>query len=293
MDCPNTLTLRTNKRTTVFSMEENGQIWFRPNWRPNIDQVVINLEADEAISGGVEYESPPSIILSWLDSPFDLDRLPGRSIHIPQSYDEEQQDHVTNFYCGEHLDFDDVHIHFTQRDGERFRIRATGKVSEMKAEVEIDTMIRFVDRNKPLTEGPRTVNGVGTFLQTEYGWECEGRYGSHPIRIRLFTDDDSFDRLAIYARSLISQEQVPLSLMHEDIASGLPLLKWKFDNFGIEPNFDIGKFYPEAVSISTSDDKPDGIDLNVFLTHPDSGTDKWILRYADGECNKLEWIPDR
>lgn len=274
-------------------MEENGDIWFRPNWRPNVDRVVINLEANKAISGGVDYQPPPSIILAWLDSPFDLDRLPGRSVYIPQSYDEEQQDHATNFSYGEHLDLDDVHIHFTERDDQRFRIRVTGKVTQLEAEVEIDTMIRFVDRNKPLTESPRTVSGVGTFHQTKYGWECEGRYGSAPIEIRLFADDDSFDRLATYARSLISQEQISLSAMREDIASELPLLKWKFDDFGVEPNFDIGKFCPEAFSISTSDDETESIDLNVFLTHPDSGTDDWILRYPDGKCYELEWIPDR
>ena len=163
----------------------------------------------------------------------------------------------------------------------------------MEAKIEIDAMIRFVDRNKPLTEEPRTVNGVGTFLQTDYGWECGGRYGSNPIEIRLFTNDDTFDRLASYARSFISQEQVPLSLMREDIESRLSRLKWKFDSFGVEPNFDIDKFSPAACSISTSDDKTDGVELNVFLTHPDSGTDNWILRYADGKCSELNWIPDR
>lgn len=41
MDCPNTLTIRTSTRTTVFSMEDDGEIWFRQNWRPSVDKVVI------------------------------------------------------------------------------------------------------------------------------------------------------------------------------------------------------------------------------------------------------------
>src|SRR5687767_10958483 len=104
LDCPNTLTMRTKTQTTVFSMEVAGDIWFRKNWKPNVDQVVINLQANAAISGGGQDHPAPSIILSWLDSPFEFDGLLGRSIHIPQSYDEEQEDHATDFCYGEHLD---------------------------------------------------------------------------------------------------------------------------------------------------------------------------------------------
>jgi hypothetical protein len=82
-------------------MEEAGNLWFRQDWRPGIDKVVINLEADELISGGNEYLHSPSIILSWLDSPFHLDGFLNRSIHVPTSYSEGQEDHATDFYYGE------------------------------------------------------------------------------------------------------------------------------------------------------------------------------------------------
>ncbi len=127
MECPNTVTIRSGAGVTVFTMEEAGDLWIRPDWKPGTDKVVINLEGDERVSGGSEYLHAPSIILSWLDSPFGLDGLLNRSIHIPLSYSEEQEDHATNFYYGEHLEFDDVHIDFVERKGERFRIRVSGQ----------------------------------------------------------------------------------------------------------------------------------------------------------------------
>ncbi len=281
-------------------MKDEGEIWFRQNWKPKIDQVVVNLEADGVISGGVEYQPIPSIILSWLDSPFDLDGLLGRSIHIPQSYDEVQQDHVTDFYYDEHLDLDDVHIDFVERDGKRLRVKVIGKAIDPEAtgpdlmDIEIDTVIRFVDRNTPpVFQPPRIVEEVGTFNQTEYFWKCEREFEGCPIVIRLSSSDDSFDKLASYARSLITQKQISLSVIRQDIRVRLSELKWKFDAFHVTPDFDVDDFCPDTFTICTSDDKMDSIHLYVFLTHPASGTDNWILRYADGECYSLEWIPDR
>jgi len=161
-------------------------------------------------------------------------------------------------------------------------------------DVNIDAIIRFVDRNTPpVFEPPRCVDGVGTFNQTEHYWRCDAQYNGRPVEIRLFTEDSSFDRLVSYARSIIAQEQISLSVMRDDIESGLPRLKWKFDKFNVNPDFDIDEFHPRAFSISASDDNADRIRLNVFLTHPSSGTDKWILRYVDRELTSFEWIPDR
>jgi len=145
----------------------------------------------------------------------------------------------------------------------------------------------------PVLEPPRNVDGVGTFNQTEHFWRCEREYDGRSIEIRLFTDVNSFDRLASYARSLIAQEQISLSVMRQDIESRLSGLKWKFDDFNVHPRFNIDEFYPETFTISMSDDKTDRIHLYVFLAHPASGTDNWILRYVDGKCYELEWIPDR
>jgi hypothetical protein len=81
--------------------------------------------------------------------------------------------------------------------------------------------------------------------------------------------------------------------MRAAVESELPLLKWKFDDFGVEPHFVIDKFYPRIFTISQDDDNADSVSLNIVLAHPDSGTDQWILRYVDRECTKLEWIPNR
>jgi hypothetical protein len=300
LECANTLTIRSGAGVTVFAMEEVGKLWFRQDWKPGIDKVVINLEADELISGGNEYLPTPSIILSWLDSPFHLDGFLNRSIHIPQSYSEEQEDHATDFCYGEHLDFDDVRIDFVERRGERFRIKVTGESIDIessghaKMAVEIDTVIRFVDRNSPpVLAPPRRVDGFGEFTQTEWCWECTAEYEGRPVQIRLFAESNSFDRFAGYARSLLRQELVPLETMRRDIESGLPGLKWKFDDFNVDAEFNIKEFLPGGFTVAEADDKSDDVHLYVFLTHPASGTDQWILRYANWECYSLEWIPDR
>ena len=203
LECPNTVTIRSGAGVTVFTMEDAGELWFRQDWKPGTDKVVINLEGDKRVSGGSEYLHEPSIILSWLDSPFDLDGLLNRSIHIPLSYSEEQEDHATNFYYGEHLDFDDVRIHFVERHGERFRIRVTGETIDIESTdlgdmtVEIDTFVDFVDRNsQPVIEPPRTVDDIGEFADKEWCWECTAQYAGRPIQIRLSTDGDRFDEFA-------------------------------------------------------------------------------------------------
>ncbi|WP_425613841.1 hypothetical protein NA78x_003685 [Anatilimnocola sp. NA78] len=300
MECPNTLTIRSGADVTVFAMQDAGELWFRQGWKPGIDKVVINLEAGERTSGGSEYSYPPSVILSWLDSPFQLDCLVGRSVHIPLSYSEEQEDHATNFYYGEHLDFDDVRIDFVERIDDSFRIRVTGKTIDIESDapndmaVEIDAFIQFVDRNSPpVLESPRIVDGVGEFSQIEWCWECAAEYMGRSINIRISKNDDRFDNFANNARALLQQEGVSLETMRNDINARLPRLKWKFDAFNVETEFRIDGFVPDTFTITEADKKSEDVHLYVFLTHPDSGTDNWILRFCNSECYGLEWIPDR
>jgi hypothetical protein len=223
-------------------MQDAGELWFRKDWKPGTDKVVINLEGDERVSGGSEYRYAPSIILSWLDTPFDLDGLLNRSIHIPLSYSEEQKDHATNFYYGVHLDFDDVRLSFIERNGERFRIRVTGKTLDIESpdpgdmSIEIDAFVDFVDRNSPpVVQPPRTVEGIGEFVDKEWRWECNAEYAGRPIQIRISTDGERFDEFANFARAVMRQETVSLETMRNDIKSRLPGLKWKFDDFKVTP----------------------------------------------------------
>ncbi len=300
MECPNTVTIRSGAGVTVFSMDDAGDLWFREDWNPGIDMVVIDLEGGERVSGGNEYLHAPSITLSWLDSPFNLDRLLNRTVHIPLSYSEEHEDHATNFYYGEHLDFDNVYIKFVERDGDRFRVRVTGKTIDIESDVqgdmtvEIDTYVSFVDRNSPpVYQPPRTVDGIGDFVNDEWRWECTTKYADHQVEVRLSSQGDRFDKFARYAQKVVRQELVSLETLRENIKSELPNLKWKFDNFNVVPNFDASEFVPETLTITEADKKSDAIHLYVFLTHPKSGTDNWILRYSNSELYSLEWIPDR
>lgn len=112
------------------------------------DKVVINIDAKlPALKGEIEFDCSPVIILSWLEAKFQFDDLLHRTIEIPHSYDEFVGDHVTNFYYFEHLDFENVRIHFLEREGERYRIQVTGTVPEIEScSIEIDTIVHRTDR---------------------------------------------------------------------------------------------------------------------------------------------------
>ncbi|MCA9171341.1 MAG: hypothetical protein KDB23_26910 [Planctomycetales bacterium] len=131
---------------------EGGEIWCRRDWASDGDKVVVNLEADQVISGGRVHEGTPSITLAWIDSPFAFDRLVGRTVSIPKSYDERVGDHMTTFYHDEHQDFNDVTIKFVESDGEQLRLIVTGKTEDLYAEgmqtvdIEIDTVVRLYER---------------------------------------------------------------------------------------------------------------------------------------------------
>lgn len=300
MQSPNILTIHWSIGVTVFAMERQGELWIRPKWRNGKDQVVINLAAKKRLSGPMAYEIPTSIIVSWLDAPFDLDRLPGRRIHIPKSYDETLRDHATEFYNGQHLEFDDVHIEFLERDGDAFHIQVTGEVDDYTSEkrakmkVAIDTVIQFVDRNRPpVVEPPRHVDGVGEFTDAESYWQCNVNYQGHPVEIWLWRDGDSFDEYAKYARALMRQELVSFEAMLNELEAGLPSLKQKFKDFKVKPRFPRDGFAPHRFTITRDDDELDEVFFYVFLRHTASGEDDWILRYNNWENYAVEWIPDR
>jgi hypothetical protein len=152
MDSPNTLILKSATRDAEFPMDGEGSIWYR-KWpigasRPTHDEVVINIEAElPARKGAIEIDCSPEIVLSWLEPAFQFDDLLHRTIEIPNSYDEFVGDHVTSFHYFDDLDFNDVRIHFVERDGPRYRIKVTRFVPDMQAEdegqmsIQIDTIV--------------------------------------------------------------------------------------------------------------------------------------------------------
>lgn len=155
MNSTNTLSMKSNSRNAIFEMNGEGSIWSR-RWpvvatEPTHDEVVINIEAKlPAIRGGIEYDCNPVLILSWLENPYRFEHLLHRTIEIPKSFDAFVNDHVTSFYFFQHLDFDDVVIRFVERDGERYRIQATGTAPDLashsRMEIQIDTIVRRTER---------------------------------------------------------------------------------------------------------------------------------------------------
>ena len=73
---------------------------------------------------------------------FDPDNLVGKTFSIPQGYDEETEDYLTNFYYVEHETIDDNEIVVLGREGEKFQCQIKGKVTD----------VNYYDGSKPRTE---------------------------------------------------------------------------------------------------------------------------------------------
>ena len=160
MESTNTITLTGVNRTAVFEIKENSSIWNRPfnedgtydTFPTDSFQYVINIDAKKpAVSGGLEYDSAPSVMLSWIEDFIEPENLVGRTIEIPNSFDARIEDHVTEFYYFEHLEFDNVKIRFVEHDAGCFRIQVTGTAPDPTnrsavLEVKIDTIVQVTER---------------------------------------------------------------------------------------------------------------------------------------------------
>jgi hypothetical protein len=62
---------------------------------------------------------------------FDPAALVGRRFEVPQSWDEEREDHVSCVYYYEHQDLNQNVIEVLGREGRRFRIRWTGTTDDL------------------------------------------------------------------------------------------------------------------------------------------------------------------
>ena len=148
-----TLNAPGSGRSVVFAMDpEGGEIWCRKSWGPNGgDQVVLNLEAKSVVSGGREFETTPSITIAWLDTPFDFQRLAGRTIEIATSFNEVVGDYMTTFYHDEHQNLEAVSIEFGKPDGNKVRLKVRGSTDDLygdqKVAISLQTFVTLVDRH--------------------------------------------------------------------------------------------------------------------------------------------------
>lgn len=91
----------------------------------------------EADWGEIDMESldgaygPPMINAGWdAGQSTPVESLSGAAVHIPKSYDEKLQSHVSTFYLSEHLDLDDLKLRFGQFNEGKILVEFTGFVEE-------------------------------------------------------------------------------------------------------------------------------------------------------------------
>jgi hypothetical protein len=139
-------------------------------------------------------------------------------------------------------------------------------------------------------EAPRTVEGLGTLVQSRVGfWKGGAMYDTRPVEIELSANAASFEEIAAYARSVITQRTLPRSRMNKEIAKGLGFLADKFKMFNVSPDFTAEEFVPRRFYFykRRHHEKPEVI---IVLHHP-ADVGHWSLSFSGTGNGDLIWVP--
>ena len=114
--------------------------------------------------------------------------------------------------------------------------------NEYPITLEVKTDIKT---GEPILEPPRTVEGIGTLVQDEENsWKGEAMYDGELVEVELSANAESFQEIATYASSVISEQTLPRSKLNKEITKGLGFLTDKFRRFNVAPDFKAEEFVP-------------------------------------------------
>jgi len=123
----------------------------------------------------------------------------------------------------------------------------------------------------------------------EDSWKGKAIYDGHAVEIELSVNDKSFEEIAAYASSVITEESLPRSKMNDVIARELEFLTDKFKRFNVSVAFKADELIPRQFYFykRRHHDSPEMI---IGLDHPaDAG--HWSLTFYDLDDGHLNWVP--
>jgi hypothetical protein len=137
---------------------------------------------------------------------------------------------------------------------------------------------------------PRSVDGLGTLVQDKKdSWKGVARYDGRDVEIELSADVESFDEIAAYARSIISEATLPRAKMDQEITDGLHFLAGKFQRFNVSSDFKADEFIPHRFYFykRRHHDHPEVI---IVLDHA-ADVGHWSLTFYNLDSGILNWVP--
>jgi hypothetical protein len=255
----------------------------------------IEMEALSFTDPGLDRELEPEIILDHLGLPSIVPAELANTRFSPDPNEPPPLRYEGSFYfLGEHnwVDLEEIRfldatersvlaeyhlvVHLPKRPPDEYHIVLT-------VPTEIET-------GDSVLEPPRTVDGIGTLVHTEKGfWQCDGSYDGKRVQIELSADPGSFEEIAAYARSVITQEAITRSKLNEEISDGLALLADKFERFKVSPDFAAEDFVPCSFYFykRRHHEEPEAI---IVLEHP-ADVGHWSLDLHGTRAGILNWVP--
>lgn len=268
------------ERALLFAHKAEAQSW----------QCGIRIETEPLTFAdpGFDSELEPEILLEQLSLPsIDPAKLQN-TCFTPESRYE-----ASFYFRDTHNQVDIKEIRFLKAEGNSILadydlvIHLTYGPDEYPLTLRVLTEIKS---GEPKLEAPRCVEGLGTLAQTEEDlWKGYTIYDGHDAEIELSADAKSFDKVAEFARSILTAEALPRSKMDREITQGLGFLKEKFEEFNITQELKAEEFVPRRFYFYKRRHH-DNAEVIVGVDHP-SDIGHWSLTFYRLDSGHLYWGP--
>lgn len=237
-----------------------------------------------------ERELEPEIRLSYLSLPsVDPEKLENTRFSPDSSYEG------SFYFLAEHNWVDLTEIRFLNATANSILAEydlvihlPTIPPNEYPVTLRVQTEIKTAD---PQLESPRSLADLGTLVQTkENSWTGTAYYNGRDVEIELAADTQSFQEIAAYARSVITEETLPRSKIEEEITEWLPILADNFKRSNVSSDFHAKDFIPRRFYFykRRHHDSPEVI---IGLDHP-ADVGHWSLEFSRiDEGGLLHWTP--
>jgi hypothetical protein len=247
--------------------------------------------ADTDLPGELE----PEIILDHLALPSIVPMELQNTRFIPNSDQSPRFRYEGSFYfLGEHNQVDLREIRFLEATEDaivaEYHLVVHLPTRPPKEYPVVLTTRTRIDSGIIVLKPSRQVEGLGTLVQSEENlWQCQGIYDGNSVRIELSAESTSFERIATYATAVIAENAITPSDIRNEIKEWLGILKWKFDEFNVKPDFNPADFIPRSFYFYQRryHKEPEVI---IVLDHP-SDIGHWSLSFTGTRGGDLNWVP--
>jgi hypothetical protein len=147
-DAPGSMTFFRGEDEEVYRLESATLTAIH---RPEGYELIFYVIAERSTTG---LRVKPNAEVSVFLKRFDPATLVGSRFEVPNSYDEELEDHVSCVYYHEHQDFNGIVVEILGKSGEKFHVRWSGVTND------VDRYDGSAPENRVVIEGMFEFQGV-------------------------------------------------------------------------------------------------------------------------------------